>query len=94
MNPLLTKPKKDSHSSQVIIDLSWPLLQGINVNGSTPTDWFMGELNILNLSSAGDLCDLIRQVGRGCFLYATDITRGYLQLPLEPGDWPVICFQF
>ena len=39
-------------------------------------------------------CDLIRQAGRGCFLYATDVARAYCQLPLDPSDGLLICFCF
>ena len=48
----------------------------------------------MHLHSAADFCDLIRQAGRGCFLYATDVTRAYCQLPLDPAYRPLICFHF
>ena len=42
LNPLLTQPKKDSTSRTVIMDLSWPLPPGLNVNGSVPRDMYLG----------------------------------------------------
>ena len=48
----------------------------------------------MHLSSASDFCDIIREAGRGCFLYATDVARPYRQLPLDPADWLLICFRF
>ena len=93
-NPLLTREKKDSTHHRVIMDLSWLLPPGINVNGGTPRDCFLGAPQKMHLPSAGDYCDLIRKAGRGCYLYATDVARAYRQLPLDPADWPLICFQF
>ena len=48
----------------------------------------------MHLPSAGDYCDLIKSAGRGCYLYATDVARAYRQLPLDPADWPLVCFLF
>ena len=93
-NPLLTKPKKDSHNRRVEMDLSWPLPPGISVNGCTPRDLFLGGMKKMHLPSGNDFCKLIRWAGKGCFLYATDVARAYRQLPLNPGDWPLVCFQF
>ena len=41
-----------------------------------------------------DLCSLIHKAGRGCYMYSMDIARAYRQLPLDPGDWPLVCFNF
>ena len=94
INPLLTRPKGDSQARCVIKDLSWLLLLEISVNGCTHRDCFLGEPWKMHLPSAGDLCELIRKVDRGCYLYATDVTWAYRQLPLDPGDWSLTCFQF
>ena len=93
-NPLLTREKKDSKQRRVIMDLSWPLPPGLSVNGGTPRDHFLGAPRKMHLPSAGDYCDLIRAAGRGCYLYAMDVARTYRQLPLDPSDWPLVCFLF
>ena len=54
----------------------------------------MGTPKKMHLPATGDLCDLIRRAGRGCFLFATDVARAYRQLPLDPADWPLVCFTF
>ena len=59
-NPLLTRPKKDSHSRRVIMDLSWPLPPGISVNGCNPKDSCLGEVKKMQQPSASKFCDLIR----------------------------------
>ena len=38
------------------------------------------------------MADLIKQAGSGCYLYCIDIARAYRQLPLDPLDWPLVCF--
>ena len=48
----------------------------------------------MHLPSAIDLCDLIKRAGKGCFLFATDVARAYRQLPLDPRNWPLVCFTF
>ena len=57
-------------------------------------DSFLCVPKKMHLPSASDLCDLIRKAGRGCFLYTTDVARTYRQLPLDPRDWPLVCFMF
>ena len=48
----------------------------------------------MNLLAAEDLCALIRKAGKGCFMYSTDVLQAFHQLPLDPGDWPLVCFTF
>ena len=69
-NPLLTMPQKDSHLRQVIMDLSWPLppRHSARVNRGIPRDSYLGQAKNMHLSSAQNMADLIRQVGKGVFL--------------------------
>ena len=46
------------------------------------------------LPSVQDMCNLIRKAGRGCFVYSANVARAYRQLPLDPEDWPLACFDF
>ena len=39
-------------------------------------------------------CDLICTAGKGCYLHSADMAQAYRQLPLDPGDWPLVCFNF
>ena len=32
-------------------------------------------------------------LGRGAYMYKTDLARGYRQLRVDPGDWPILRFQ-
>ena len=45
------------------------------------------------LPTVTDFITLIKDAGRGCYLYSCDFTRAYRQLPLDPADWPLVCLQ-
>jgi hypothetical protein len=36
---------------------------------------------------------LIKQAGRGAYIYSTDLSRAYICLPLEVTDWPLCCLK-
>ena len=40
----------------------------------------------MTLITADDLISLIKEAGKGCYLYSCDIPRAYRQLPLDPYD--------
>ena len=42
---------------------------------------------------ATDIADLIWQVGKSSYLFCCDIARAYHQLPLDPGDRPLVCLK-
>ena len=53
--------------------------------------WFLQE----DASAiAQDFCDLIHAAGKGCYLYSVNMAWAYRQLPLDHGDWPLVCFNF
>ena len=76
------------------MDLSWPLLPLISINSGTPRESFPGSYKKMHLPSAQHFCDLIRTAGKGYYLYSADVAWAYRQLPLDPGDWPLVCFTF
>ena len=90
-SPLMTKPKKDSIFRRVIIDLSWPKGQSVN-DGISRTDYIDGPMTI-SLPTPDDMEMAVVRAGRGCFLYKTDLSRGYRQLRVDPLDWPYLTFR-
>ena len=91
-NPLLTRPKKESPDRRVIMDLFWPPPPQLSVNGGMHT--FLGIPKKMHFPSAEDLCALICKAGKGCFMYAIDVSWADWQLPLDPGEWSLVCFTF
>ena len=91
-NPLLTRPPKGLFWPQVHYELlvaSSPQLSVINFVAPPK-----GSQQKMYLHSNEDLCVLIRKAGRWHFIFFTDVRRAYCQLPLDPGDWPLVCFNF
>ena len=60
--------------------------------GNSYCDSYLGIPQKMHLPSIQDMVDLITVAGLGCFLYSHEITRAYHQLPLNPADWPLVCF--
>ena len=68
------------------MDLSWPHSPGVRVNACTPK--YMGACKLMTLPTASDHISLIKEAGKGCYLYLCDISRTYRQVSLDPCDWP------
>ena len=90
-SPLMTRLKKGSRFRRVIIDLSWPRGQSVN-DGISRTEYVDSPMTI-SLPTHDDMERAIVHLGRGSFLYKTDLARGYRQLRVDPLDWPVLSFQ-
>jgi hypothetical protein len=91
VNPLLTRPKKDSDTRRVIVDLSWPQPPLHSVNAGTPTETYLGVPTKMKLPSTEDLCQRIRLAGPGCYMYSADVARAYRQIPLDPTGYCLMC---
>ena len=50
----------------------------------------MGKTINLKLSTVDYMANLVAELGKGCFLYKLDLSRGYRQLRLDPLDWPIM----
>ena len=90
-SPLMTRLKRGSLFRRVIIDLSWP--KGFSVNdGISRTEYIDGPLTI-SLPTPDDMERAVVGVGRGAYMYKTDLSRGYRQLRVDPLDWPFLSFR-
>ena len=92
ISPLMTRPKKDSQHRRVIVDLSWP--QGASINDAIDEDWYVDGPARVRLPTVAYMEGRIRELGRGAYLYKTDLSRGYRQLRVDPQDWPMLGFTF
>ena len=89
LNPLMSRPKKDSTDRRVILDLSWP--SHASVNGGTPLEIYMDEPYKLLLPTVDDFAQILAVYGRGSFMWTLDLRRAFRQLRIDPLDWPLIC---
>ena len=88
ISPLSTHPKKASHERRIILDLSFPIGQGIN--DSIPKDTYMGLQAKLSFPKTDDFAKCIFQLGEDCVMFKIDLSRYFRQLPLDPGDYSLI----
>ena len=98
VSPLMTADKKDwsldddtEPEKRVVTDLSWP--HGLSVNDGCPRDVYDSYEYKLQLPSADNLINLILKNGPGCWLWSSDYSRAFRQLPLDPLDWPLLCIK-
>ena len=91
-NPMMTRPKKDSSSRRVIVDLSMP--QDASVNSGIPRNSLDGAPFKLRLPNPATLAAKILGYGQGCLLYKVDLSRAYRQLRTDPLDCPFLMLQW
>ena len=84
---MMTRPKKDSSTRRVIVDLSMP--QDASVNSGIPRNSLDGAPFKLRLPNPATLANKILQYGQGCLLYKVD-----RQLRTDPLDWPFLMLQW
>ena len=89
-SPLMTRPKRDSDRRQVIVDLSLP--DGASINDGVSTDWYLNGNTRISLPTVDYMEQRLLHLGKGAFLYKTDLARGYRQLRVDPTDWPLLGF--
>jgi hypothetical protein len=81
-SPIKTVAKKGSTTKyRVIHHLSYP--HGRSVNSST-ADW------PCPLARFAQAVDIVRRLGRGCFMAKVDVKAAYRAIAVRPADWPVL----
>ena len=73
------------------MDLSRP--EGASINEGVDGDWYMGQEVAIRLPTVQFMEDRLLQMGRGAFMFKTDLARGYRQLQVDPTDWPLLGLQ-
>jgi len=72
--------------------LSWP--SGSSVNDGIPVNNYLGEDISLSYPSVDSICSLICACGPGCLIYKRDLSPAYRQFPIDPFDYPLLCYQW
>jgi hypothetical protein len=84
----MTAEKKPS-SRRCVFDATFG---DFSLNNSTPTDMYMGQPIEFAFPRIEDFRRLILSCGRGCWIWKRDMARFFLQIPLDPAEYPRVAF--
>ena len=87
ISPLMTAAKKPS-SRRTVYDASFG---DYSLNNSTPGDVYLGQPCIFTFPKIDDFRRMILRCGRGCYLFKRDLSRFFLQIPLDPVEYHRVC---
>ena len=88
LSPMMTSPKNIA-SRRPVFDASWG---DWSLNENTPVKSYMGGDYSFTFPTVLDLADLIVKKGPGCLLWKRDLSRWFLQLPVDPADYDKLGF--
>ena len=83
VSPLMTAPKKPG-SRRPVFDGTYG---DFSLNNNTPEKEYLGELCSFSFPTVLDLAELVIKLGPGCLLWKRDLSRWYMQLSVDPGDY-------
>lgn len=84
ISPLMTAHKKVK-SRRTVFDATYG--EG-SLNNATPSDHYMGLPCKYTFPKIQDYKEMILSCGTGCFMFKRDLSRYFLQLPLDPTEYP------
>ena len=88
ISPLMTAPKKPS-SRRAVFDATFG---DFSLNNSTPCDQYMGQPISFSYPKIEDFKSLVLSMGKGCFIWKRDLSRYFLQIPLDPVEYNLMGF--
>ena len=88
ISPIMTAPKKPD-SRRCVFDATFG---DLSLNNCTPADSYMGQPIDYAYPRIEDFRRLVLKCGAGCYMWKRDLSRYYLQIPLCPTDYPLVCF--
>ena len=83
VSPLMTAVKKPD-SRRPVFDASYG---DLSINNNTPEKEYLGETYQFSFPNVLDLADVITRLGPGCLLWKRDLSRWFMQLPVDPCDY-------
>ena len=88
ISPLMTAPKKPS-SRRAVFDATFG---DFSLNNSTPCDQYLGQPISFSYPKIEDFKHLVLQMGKGCYIWKRDLSRYFLQIPMDPVEYNKMCF--
>ena len=93
VNPIMISPimtaDKDGSKRRTVFDATYG---DFSLNKNTPEKEYLGEDYAFTFPSVLDLAELIVKTGKGCLLWKRDLSRWFLQIPIDPGDYDKLGF--
>ena len=86
VSPLMTAEKKPD-SRRAVFDATFG---DHSLNNSTPSDLYLGQPFTYAYPKIEDFKRLVLECGRGSFIWKRDLSRFYLQIPLDPVEYPIV----
>ena len=88
VSPLMTAVKKPD-TRRAVFDATFG---DYSLNNSTPTDTYLHEPFEYDFPKVEDFKRIVLRCGQKSYLWKRDLSRYYLQLPLDPTEYPLVCF--
>ncbi len=92
ISPLNSQVKSDPEEWRIILDLRFP--KGNYVNSGIRKDSYLGNDIHLRYPKVDSLVELVKQKGRGCVVFKRDLKRAYRQIPVCPGEYNYIAYEW
>lgn len=90
--PLMTRPKSEPGKRRIIVDLSYP--RENNVNMFIRKNVLFGAQHTHDLPMVDDLVEAARAFDFNCFIGVIDIQRAYRNVPTCPMDLPLLGIKY
>ena len=87
-SPLMRAVKKPE-SRRAVFDASFG---DFSLNINTPEKCYLGEEYEFSLPKIDDFVELLLSLGKGSYMWKRDLSRFFLQLPLDPYDYNKVSF--
>ena len=88
ISPLMTAVKKPD-SRRAVFDATFG---DYSLNNNTPPDTYLHEPFEYDFPKIEDFKRIVLECGAESYLWKRDLSRYYLQLPLDPTEYPLVCF--
>ena len=88
VSPLMTAPKKPS-GRRSVFDATFG---DMSLNKCTPQDTYLDQPFTYDFPKVEDFKRFVLSCGKGSYIWKRDLSRYYLQLPVDPLEYPLLCF--
>ena len=87
ISPIMTAPKKPN-SRRTVFDATYGEK---SLNNSTPSHYYLGQPCVYTFPKIEDFRRLVLRCGQGSFMWKRDLSRFFLQIPLDPSEYHRVC---